>query len=216
MLPSEFLNRYGQAIPLVLETDGVVPMRVQPNPDRYLLAFWSVSTSTRIFPFSEIPTTGVGFEMLPTAEPTILTHALHGTMVNLGWVLNAGILGATAIVIEAFMKSTTPGQHPLNGPPITPTNNVVLTNQTLPAATLPPPVLTVPVEQPPVPHWQPWVPSEDVPPGTKRLIQQLLRPGEYRTPTPTELALASQYGWELINYELDGFYAVKLDPWRRG
>lgn len=212
MLPSEFLQRYGQVSVREGDYDGVTPIIVPADPNRYLLSFFSSRTQAWITPAGVAAGSGEGLEWGPNNMPHTFTHALHGSLVNYGWEVHDGMLGGQWVIIEGFMKPNTPGT--ILGGLTTPTatNTVKSVTQNLPPAVIPP-FEYIPPEPIEIPErYKPWIPSEEVPVGTYRLIQRLTRPGEYRTPTRAEEGAAARYHWDLVSIDMDGFFAIKRDP----
>jgi len=104
VLPREFLTVYGQPVPVNIIVTAGNDKSILPDPDRYLLGFWSVDTAVQIFPMSGTENFGFGFNFSTNHDPIILTHALHGSLVNIGWNLHIGGGAAVLTILSGTMK----------------------------------------------------------------------------------------------------------------
>lgn len=114
---------------------------VQAHQDRYLLAFFGASSDCTIFPAPDDTLAPGSWTMTVSSPPFIITHHLHGSLVNCRWGLQNFNTTADMLVVECFMV---PDQTPTL-PSIVPT--VVGTNLPSPVSMNIPAALSVPVEQ---------------------------------------------------------------------
>lgn len=111
MNPAKALSRWGQAQTrrVNLATGEVV--FIPPDPNRIVLIFWGTSGSVFISPQA------YGVEtfdptVFDTGQPPIMiTHALHGQVVNLSWRLEGGVPPGPITWIEAFMPEEGREEH---------------------------------------------------------------------------------------------------------
>lgn len=108
MTPREFFEEYGQprvrhiSVPIQWETV------VSPDPDRYFLAFHTPVVAIMLRTETEPHFESDGSELeLPNTQLFYFTHALHGSLVNMGWqLLELGGTGvATVKIYEGYMRS---------------------------------------------------------------------------------------------------------------
>ena len=85
MTPSEFYNLYGPCFTRVYVAKSGVFEKINPEPGRYLMAFWRTTDSVRIAPdgVTSVDTLGAPFET--TSSPLIFTHTEHGSLPSGGW-----------------------------------------------------------------------------------------------------------------------------------
>ncbi len=210
MTPSQFLAANGHALTTVRTGDGVSTIVIPPDPDRYLLVFWHCSSACAIRPAGDFAIATAGFNMDATSRPYRLTHALDGTLVNSGWNVFNVQVGSHFIFIEAFQRTAALTLGPITPPVTMPVNGPFPLPVPIVSPQLPLPVPTVPpifLPPPPMPLWNP---DEDVPRGTRRLIEKWRLPGYHRLPTPAEILTADMYGWRIEGIHGDGLYAIKL------
>lgn len=110
MLPSEFYTRYGHPITRTVMFADMNDRVIRGNDNRYLLGFWYTPGSVLLIPAIDNPSiyTGGNFDLNKPA--IILTHALHGALVNMDWIVRyvAGALPFPLLVIEGFMGTNKP------------------------------------------------------------------------------------------------------------
>lgn len=106
MLPREFITLYGTPIPKTYVVPLGGSVRIEPNDDRYIIAFMYTDNNIRIVPLYDhgISLTTTNFSA--GALPIIFTHALHGALVNIGWELvnNPAVGDALVMVLEGRMQ----------------------------------------------------------------------------------------------------------------
>lgn len=106
MLPREWLDRFGPAIPRNVFVQAGQDAVIQANPDRYLLGFMLASQSVQILP----RITGIAYGAVPNFAagdpPLMITHALQGALVNLTWVIRGLAANSDVLVVEAFARTT--------------------------------------------------------------------------------------------------------------
>lgn len=107
--PYEFMGEWGQCIPRLVPIKGGRTAIIAPDPTRYLLVFWALNGTVDIFPGYETDFAGFGFVFTPTTAPIILSHALHGALVNMGWSAGNSPSTINLLVIEGFMRSPDDG-----------------------------------------------------------------------------------------------------------
>lgn len=106
MLPSEFLQRFGSVHPQTMTVPSGGTITIPPDPDRYLMVFWATLVGMRVRPTFDGATPPAGFTWNATDAPHIYTHALHGAMVNLGWVVQMILAGGDSdiIIVQGYMR----------------------------------------------------------------------------------------------------------------
>ena len=105
MTPFEFSERFGTPVVRTVNLPAFGIHRVQPNPDRFLLVWWAASVVVDIYPDSQFQLSGSGTDFGPTSPPILLTHALHGSLVNMGWSVFGGGGPSLFTYIEGFIRS---------------------------------------------------------------------------------------------------------------
>lgn len=105
LTPREWYARYGQAVVREVSMTVTFQPAAQPDLDRYLLWFMvnvpGVELRPRVGSLA-----ASSFTDLAEQGGLYITHALHGSMVNLGWEVRSGAGAPTLLVIEAFMRPT--------------------------------------------------------------------------------------------------------------
>lgn len=107
MLPADFLSKYGRCVirPITIAAGG--NQSIEPDDNRYLLTFWATSGNVGIRPQEALDTSMIGFVMTTTSQPVMMSHALHGAQVNLGWnIQNTGGAAVTFVYIVGRMNKT--------------------------------------------------------------------------------------------------------------
>lgn len=104
MFPIDFLSAYGPVHSGVVVNDGNGTGQIPANPDRYLLVFWSTNGTTRITPMSPAQEVGSGFILNAASTPFIITHALHGAMVNAPYFMFFTAQDTFLVYMEGFMR----------------------------------------------------------------------------------------------------------------
>lgn len=100
MTPYDFLGVYGNVIPKTLSGDNIDGIRIAPSDHRYLLAFWWCDADAAISPLFDMVITPPGTNFPLGSQPLIFTHALHGSLVNMGFhVVPIGVVGTFSLVI---------------------------------------------------------------------------------------------------------------------
>lgn len=104
MLPRDFAAAYGMPTVRHINVTDVGQVLVQPSLDRYLIGFGSSTASVTIG-------IGMGSDGLerwlitgPTNVPFLLTHALHGGLVMMGFRAVAFAPGAEIVIVEGYMR----------------------------------------------------------------------------------------------------------------
>lgn len=106
MTPREFLNRFGLPTFHVHQADGVNNCVIPPDPDRYLLCFWSITGMATIFPTGQYDVTPLGQSFGGNSRPIRLTHPLDGALVNLGWTVTNVSFGSVFTWLEGRMTGS--------------------------------------------------------------------------------------------------------------
>jgi hypothetical protein len=107
--PYEFMGKWGQCNPRLVPIKGGTTRIIEPNPNRYLLVFWALNGTVDIFPGYDETFAGFGFVMSPSTQPIMMSHALHGALVNMGWSAGNSPATINLLVIEGFMRSPDDG-----------------------------------------------------------------------------------------------------------
>ena len=102
--PREFWERYGAAYSRFVTFAGATGFKIDANIDRYLLIFWGTSTLVTISPTDSNNPQTAPFSFDTTTRPYELTHALHGTAVNLGFDVRGPVGTVTFRYIEGIMS----------------------------------------------------------------------------------------------------------------
>lgn len=152
MLPTEFLSAFGSAVVLKYVSVAAKPTRIMPNPDRYLLVFWSTSGVASIMPDTNEDDFTAAQSFAAADDPIEMTHAKHGAMVNMGWSVKYNNDGFVLTTIEAYMKtgvSLPQLNYATVGSPYNPPRSI--TQQFPPTEVVPPEVVipTLNIEPPP-------------------------------------------------------------------
>lgn len=108
LAPASFLAKYGQALPRKIEAIGGVGTVLPVDNNRIVLAFWGSSGNVTISPQGQGSETFQAMTMAATSQPFILTHALHGQLVNMSWRLIGSAGVAIVTVIECFLREELP------------------------------------------------------------------------------------------------------------
>jgi hypothetical protein len=104
MSPSEFVDAFGQARIRVLEVPFGVDIILPPDRNRAVLSILSTSGPFFFTPFDggDVPTQMIQFN--GGDIPLTFTHALHASIVNLGWLFTDGGGPVSVTIAEVFMK----------------------------------------------------------------------------------------------------------------
>jgi hypothetical protein len=89
MLPSEFLDAFGGIQPLTVQVQTGGIALVPPDDERYLIAFGGRLPlgAYDVYPDLDRGNSFGGFSVNDGDPLLIFTHALHGSLVNIGWRL---------------------------------------------------------------------------------------------------------------------------------
>lgn len=103
MLPKEFVDRFGRPIIRVARATAARPEVVAANDDRYLLVFvGQVGNNSNVAPVGFNAITGGAWNLIDGA-PTIFTHALHGSLVNMAWLAFNNFQDEDITIVEGLM-----------------------------------------------------------------------------------------------------------------
>lgn len=102
MLPREWFQLYGLPTVRRLNIDAGGKVVIDSNLDRYLLGFLDADPSAIAYPDSAATLAGIGFDISSTKTPILLTHALHGALVNMAWSVFSPGPAAFVTVVEGF------------------------------------------------------------------------------------------------------------------
>lgn len=137
MLPSQFLELYGQVVIRAGESLSLAPgsfFRGLPNPDRYLLCINCISGSAAIWWDSEATAADPFHQVLIAPETREIVHALHGAWVNTGYTVRFDVPGTALSIIEGFMRPDNFKRRD-NGKATTYKNGVSADRRTVPTPT---------------------------------------------------------------------------------
>ena len=105
MLPSEFLNRFGGAVPKVLTISTADPVIIAADQHRYLLCFWSATSNLGIQPNIPGEVISSSFVFGASSAPLFLSHSVHGALVNMGWRITSILVPNELVYIAATMSN---------------------------------------------------------------------------------------------------------------
>jgi hypothetical protein len=113
MSPSDFLQLFGKPAPQNFVVDAGTPLIIAPDDDRVVLAFWGTTQAVQVTPQGQGLEVFAAWRWTLGDRPLILTHALHGPLVNIGWRVEMFAVTASVTVIQTFMRGpTTPARPP--------------------------------------------------------------------------------------------------------
>lgn len=104
MLPSEWYSQFGGAFARQLELAAGEVHVIPPNVDRYLIGWLGADVVSSIAVNTEGTLPTARFQFGPNTSPILFTHAIHGSLVNLGWRIVAGGAPCRITVVEAFAR----------------------------------------------------------------------------------------------------------------
>jgi hypothetical protein len=108
MLPGEFQSAFGVPVAKRVLIPAFGTHSLGADADRYLFCVWATSGTVRILPG------GVGtedmdyYEFSTTSQPFMITHALHGALVNLPWRIVTDVAQAQVTIITGTMTPVNP------------------------------------------------------------------------------------------------------------
>ena len=105
MTPRQFLARYGQPVCSAHPISVGKTVIVRANVDRYLLAIFAADGDIVFRPSYDTSVIGAQSSMGAASTPFILTHNLHGSLVNMEWIITGSGVGSATVVtiIEGFL-----------------------------------------------------------------------------------------------------------------
>lgn len=103
MTPEQFARQHGRPAISVITLNPGVPVLIPEDWHRYLLVFWNVPNNVIIRPQGDGSVVVPGYNMNSGTEPLILTHALHGSLVNIGYSVETAGPATTICVLEGQM-----------------------------------------------------------------------------------------------------------------
>lgn len=119
MTPEQFARQYGRPAISVITLNPGAPVLIPEDWHRYLLVFWNVPNNVIIRPQGDGSVVAPGFNMSSGTAPLILSHALHGSLVNLSYSVETAGPATTICVLEGQMtgvpdESTLPASERTN------------------------------------------------------------------------------------------------------